>query len=61
MESDIAIPARMGRPPLGVKATAVRLSPEALARIDALEGPNRRAIFIREAVEAELKRREEKG
>lgn len=28
-----------------------------LERIDALMGPNRRAQFIREAVEAELKRR----
>jgi hypothetical protein len=58
MENDIAISGRMGRPPLGVKATAVRLSPDALARIDKLEGPHRRAAFIREAVETELERRE---
>lgn len=51
---------RMGRPPIG-KFTAVRLSPEMLARIDAITGAGQRAAFIREAVEAELKRREEKG
>lgn len=50
-------PARMGRPPIG-KFTAVRLSPEMLAAIDAIVGPGKRAGFIREAVEAELKRRE---
>lgn len=49
-------PARMGRPPIG-KFTAVRLSPEMLARIDALVGPGKRAAFIREAVERELERR----
>ena len=48
---------RMGRPPIG-KFTAVRLSAEMLARIDALTGPGKRAEFIREAVERELKRRE---
>lgn len=58
MESDIAISARMGRPPLGVKATAVRFPPDVLDRIDELEGKHRRAIFIRAAVEAELERRE---
>lgn len=60
MKSDIAMPTRMGRPPLGVKPTAVRLSPEVMERIDALAGPNKRAAFIREAVEAELERREKK-
>jgi hypothetical protein len=49
---------RMGRPPLGVKPTLVRLSPDAVIRIEALVGPHRRAEFIREAVENELKRRE---
>lgn len=53
-------PARMGRPPLGVKATTVRLSVATLARIKALVGDNQAATFIREAVEAELKRRERK-
>jgi predicted DNA-binding protein len=48
---------RMGRPAIG-KFTAVRLSPEMLARIDALTGPGKRAEFIREAVERELQRRE---
>lgn len=47
---------RMGRPPIG-KFTAVRLPPETLARIDALVDPGKRAEFIREAVERELKRR----
>ncbi|MCC4252782.1 hypothetical protein LL251_10195 [Sphingobium naphthae] len=48
----------MGRPPLGVKTTVVRL-PEGLAeRIDALLGPNRRAVFIREVVEREVERLE---
>lgn len=55
-------PARMGRPPLGpkaddTKATLVRFEAETLARIDAAAGPNKRAIFIREAVERELERR----
>lgn len=59
-ESSVNRP-RMGRPPLGVKVTAVRLTPEALDRIDALVGPQRRAQFIREAVEAELARRDRKG
>lgn len=57
----------MGRPPLGVKYTAIRLSPEVLARIDALAGVGKRSEFIRtavqekldrEAVERELARRE---
>lgn len=50
--------ARMGRPPLGNKPTQVRLSEEVMKRIDALMGPSKRAQFIREAVEAELARRE---
>lgn len=54
-------PARMGRPPLNVKPTVVRLSAEALERIEALVGKNRMAEFIREAVERELKRRERKA
>lgn len=49
---------RMGRPPLKVKPTLVRL-PEGLPeRIDALVGPHKRAEFIREAVEKELARQE---
>ena len=54
-----ASPRRMGRPPLGIKATQVRLPQVLMDRIDALMGPNRRAQFIREAVENELKRREQ--
>jgi hypothetical protein len=49
---------RMGRPPLNLKPTVVRLSEDALKRIEALVGKNRMAEFIREAIERELKRRE---
>lgn len=53
---------RMGRPPLkrNVKTIvmALRLPADVAARIDALAGPNKRAEFIREAIEAELDRRE---
>jgi hypothetical protein len=52
-------PKRMGRPPLGIISTTIRLPKALLERIDALRGPNRRAEFIREAVENELKRREQ--
>lgn len=51
-------PPRMGRPPLNVKPTQVRLTTELRERIEALVGPKRMALFIREAVEAELDRRE---
>lgn len=55
-------PRRMGRPPLGIISTTIRLPKALLERIDALRGPNRRAEFIREAVERELERQErEKG
>jgi len=49
---------RMGRPPLNVKETKVRLTAAQRQRIEALVGPNRMAEFIREAIERELKRRE---
>lgn len=49
---------RMGRPPLHVKETKVRLSEDARQRIEALVGSSKMATFIREAVENELKRRE---
>ena len=49
---------RMGRPALNVKATLVRLPVEAIERIEALVGKNKMAEFIRDAVAAELKRRE---
>lgn len=45
----------MGRPPLNVVATNVRLDPETLERIDKIAGPGRRAAFIRKAVEHYLK------
>jgi hypothetical protein len=48
----------MGRPPLGMKPTTVRLSAETISRIEALVGNRRVALFIREAVENELRRRE---
>jgi hypothetical protein len=49
----------MGRPPLGMKATTIRLSVETVRRIEALVGNRQLAKFIREAVEHELQRREE--
>lgn len=52
------IPRRMGRPPLGIKPTQVRLSEEVRERIRALVGDSGMAQFIREAIERELKRRE---
>jgi len=56
---------RMGRPPLKAnvetKATMVRLTEDVRQRIEALVGPNQMAAFIREAVEAELRRREKKN
>jgi hypothetical protein len=48
----------MGRPPLNVIATQVRLSAEVRQRIQALVGPHRMGVFIREAVANELRRRE---
>src|SRR3546814_5020231 len=49
----------MGRPPLGMKATTIRLSVETIRRIEAQVGNRQLAKFIREAVELELRRREE--
>ena len=46
---------------MGVKATVVRLPEGMPERIDAVAGPNKRAEFIREAVEKELKKREKKA
>ncbi len=48
----------MGRPPLGMKPTTIRLPVETLQRIEKLVGNRRLAVFIREAVEKELQRRE---
>jgi hypothetical protein len=50
--------AAMGRPPLGMKPTTVRLPVETIRKIEALVGNRRVAGFIREAVENELRRRE---
>ena len=52
------IPRRMGRPPMGIKPTQVRLSEETRERIRDLVGEQGMAGFIREAIERELKRRE---
>ena len=43
---------------MNVKPTVVRLTKEALDRIEKIAGPNQRAAFIREAVDNELDRRE---
>jgi len=48
----------MGRPPLGMKPTTIRLPVDTLQRVEALVGNRRIALFIREAVEKELARRE---
>jgi hypothetical protein len=48
----------MGRPPLNVEETKVRLSAGSKQRIAALVGENRMAAFIREAVEEKLTREE---
>lgn len=53
-----ATPSRMGRPTLNVKETKVRLTDEQRQRIEAIVGKNRMAVFIREAIEHELERRE---
>ncbi|WP_033073997.1 hypothetical protein [Sphingopyxis sp. MWB1] len=49
----------MGRPPLGMKATTIRLSVDTIRRIEAQVGNRQLAKFIREAVERELRQREE--
>jgi hypothetical protein len=51
-------PTRMGRPPLNLDKTVIRLSAEMRSRIEALVGSRGMAAFIRDAVERELKRRE---
>jgi hypothetical protein len=47
-----------GRPGMDVKGTLVRLAEGQPERIDALKGPGKRAEFIRDAVEKELRRQE---
>lgn len=51
-------PPRMGRPPLNVKETKVRLTDEQRSRIEALVGTYGMSKFIREAIDRELERRE---
>lgn len=59
MDSLIAAKAhRMGRPPLGVRATKVRLTDDQLRRIDQLVGSRRMAAWIRDAIDRELERQE---
>jgi hypothetical protein len=49
----------MGRPPLNVRPTVVRLRSAQRAQIDALlRAGEKRAAFIREAIDRELRRRE---
>lgn len=43
-----------GKLPADARTTLVRLNPNVMARIDALEGPGRRAQFIRDAVRRKL-------
>ena len=53
------MPQRMGRPPLDVKSTHIRLGTEVFERIGRLLRPNEKMVdLIREAVERELQRRE---
>jgi hypothetical protein len=51
---------RMGRPPImkdsETKPVLVRFPEETLERVDLVAGKNKRAQFIRQAVEAELAR-----
>ena len=55
----LAMRRRMGRPPLGLKMTMIRLPERTLERIDALQGKKgRRSAFIRSAIERELQRGE---
>ncbi|RVD16968.1 hypothetical protein EN738_29325 [Mesorhizobium sp. M4B.F.Ca.ET.017.02.2.1] len=55
---DIVYLAQMGRPPLNMTPTVVRFPNETIARIDNLVGQKQRAKFIREAVQAEIEKRE---
>ena len=50
----------MGRPPLGLVMTTIRLPKRMGGRIDAvLQGKEKRSDLIRSAIEQELRRREE--
>ena len=50
----------MGRPALDIIATVVRLTRDSVVEIDRIAGKNKRAQFIRDAVERELSRRSRK-
>ena len=52
-------PSRMGRPPLNVKETKVRLTDEQRARIEKLVGTYGMSKVFREAIDRELERREQ--
>ena len=52
---------RMGRPPMNVEETKVRLAAGSKQRIAVLVGENRMAAFIREAVEEKLRRDEKRN
>ncbi|WP_414832172.1 hypothetical protein [Afifella sp. YEN Y35] len=53
---------KMGRPPLKVRETKVRLTEEQRRAIEELVGQNRMSAFIREAIDAEIiRRRQELG
>lgn len=60
---NVSKPRKMGRPPLGVEKTTVRLPKKIGARIDAvLHGREKRADVIRQGLLREIERREaEKG
>lgn len=47
----------MGRPPMQIKPTQIRLSEEVREEIRELVGEQGMAAFIREAIDRELKRR----
>lgn len=57
-----AIPPRVGRKQINGEQTMARFRPGTLARVKAvLKDGEPQSSFIRDAVEAELERREEKG
>jgi metal-responsive CopG/Arc/MetJ family transcriptional regulator len=51
-------PPRMGRKPLGMKLTTIRLAQATMDAIDAVVGAKRRSDFIRQAVNEKLAREE---
>jgi len=56
---EAAIPRSMGRPPLGLERTTVRLPKKIGTRIDAvLQGKEKRSDLIRRGILREIERRE---